>query len=319
LTQAELATRAGVSRQLVGAVETGRHLPRVDAALALAAALGTDVSELFASDPVVVDVLSGATPTDGSMVRLGSVGDRLVSTPARVGSEGWDVADGVVERGRMVRLGDMWPGVVVAGCEPGLETLERVLRQGGIGALAVATSSAAALDSLRAGRVHAAVVHGPSGGLPGVSDGMSVARFGFASWRVGLALPPGLSSTWWARVLAGELGVIQREEGAAVQRAFEQATVGSEVPGPRTGGHLLAAREAMATGLPAVTIEPAALAVGARFHSLEWHQAELWVDEAWIRDRGVEEMLGVATSAFFRRRLQAVGGYDLDIIGTRVA
>jgi DNA-binding XRE family transcriptional regulator len=43
LTQAELAARAGVSRQLVGAVEVGRHLPRVDAALALAAALNVDV------------------------------------------------------------------------------------------------------------------------------------------------------------------------------------------------------------------------------------------------------------------------------------
>ena len=47
LTQAELAARAGVSRQLVVAVETGVNRPAVDAALGLARALGTTVEELF--------------------------------------------------------------------------------------------------------------------------------------------------------------------------------------------------------------------------------------------------------------------------------
>lgn len=42
LTPGELAGRAGVSRRLVGAVEAGRHLPRVAAAAALTAALGVD-------------------------------------------------------------------------------------------------------------------------------------------------------------------------------------------------------------------------------------------------------------------------------------
>jgi DNA-binding transcriptional ArsR family regulator/DNA-binding XRE family transcriptional regulator len=48
LTQAQLAELAGVSRQLVGAVEADRHLPRVDAAVRLAAALSTTVEELLA-------------------------------------------------------------------------------------------------------------------------------------------------------------------------------------------------------------------------------------------------------------------------------
>ena len=48
LTQAELAERAGVSRQLVAAVEAGRNVPAVDAALRLAGALGTTADELFA-------------------------------------------------------------------------------------------------------------------------------------------------------------------------------------------------------------------------------------------------------------------------------
>src|ERR1039458_5311546 len=51
LTQTELAARAGVSRQLVAAVEADRNTPAADAAIGLAPALATSVEELFASRP----------------------------------------------------------------------------------------------------------------------------------------------------------------------------------------------------------------------------------------------------------------------------
>ncbi|MBV9534199.1 MAG: helix-turn-helix transcriptional regulator, partial [Solirubrobacterales bacterium] len=60
LSQTELAARAGVSRQLVAAVEAGRNTPAVDAALRLARALATTVEELFcAPAPRVVAALGG--------------------------------------------------------------------------------------------------------------------------------------------------------------------------------------------------------------------------------------------------------------------
>lgn len=318
LTQGELAVRASVSRQMVGAVEAGRHLPRVDAALSLAAALGVDVNELFGSPPKVVDVVSGSRPLEGAAVRLGWVGDRLVSSSARVGGDGWDVADGVMEGGRVVRFADVRPGVVVAGCEPGLETVEHLLRQGGRGGLAVATSSAVALAALENGRVHAAVIHAPDGGLPRAPAG--VVRFHLTAWRVGLAIPFDLGSSWWAQLLAGEVEVVQREEGASVQQTFERAVGGrGVVSGPRASGHVMAARHAAAAGLPAVTIEPAARAAATGFHPLDRHVAELWVDGRWLTDRGVEDLLDLIGRSSFRRRLETVGGYELDALGKRVA
>jgi DNA-binding XRE family transcriptional regulator/molybdate-binding protein len=319
LTQGELATRAGVSRQLVGAVEAGRHLPRVDAGLALAAALGVDVGRLFGSDGVASDVVSGLKPEDGSVVRLGWVGDRIVTAPARIGGDGWEAADAVAEGGRMAPFGDLNPGAVVAGCEPGLETLEHLLRQGGSGALSVATSSGAALDALVAGRAHAAVVHGPLGKLPSVPSAPAVVRVRLTGWQVGLAIPPDIGSSWWQQVLDGELAVVQRESGAAVQRTFEEAVGGSTTSGPRVGGHVVAARHGAAAGMPALTVEPAALAVGAEFHPLDRHEVELWVGEEWTADRGVEQLIDLISSSRFRRRLETVGGYDLDRIGSRVA
>jgi DNA-binding XRE family transcriptional regulator len=318
LTQEQLAIRAGVSRQLVGAVEAGRHLPRVDAALALAGALGVDVAHLFGSEPAVIDVATGKVPADQSPVRVGWVGDRMVTAPIRLGSDGWDAADAVIEAGQAEMLGDLLPGVVMAGCEPALETLEHLLRRRGAGAVAVATSSAGALDALVAGRVHAAVVHGPPGELPPLADDTAVVRFGLTGWRVGLAVPVDAPPTWWAQVRSGELQVVQREPGAVVQRTFE-AAVGRRVEGPRVGGHLKSARTGSASGLPAVTIEPAALAVGSRFHSLDHHVAEMWVEAGWIADRSVEALLDLVSSGSFRRRLELVGAYELGSLGTRVA
>jgi DNA-binding XRE family transcriptional regulator len=315
-TQGELATLAGVSRQLIGAVEAGRHLPRVDAALALAAALGADVGALFGGRLPAVDVVSGMGPVDGSPVRAGLVGDRVVTAPARIGSDGWDVADGVVKGDHVSMLVTSRPGVVLAGCEPGLETVEHLARQGGALAVTVSTSSTRAIEALVDGRVHGAVVHGPTGGLP-APPGVIV-RFRLTAWRVGLAIPPGLSSAWWQAVVAGELPVVQREPGAMVQRTFVEA-VGIGVRGPVVGGHVPAARQAMSTGVPGLTIEPAAVAFGAGFHPLGRHEAELWVDERWMGERAVEDALAVIGGEAFRRRLAAVGGYDLEGIGSRTA
>jgi DNA-binding XRE family transcriptional regulator len=320
LTQTELAARAGVSRQSIGAIESGRHLPRVDAALALAAALEVGVDDLFGSDPVPVDVISGVVVADGSSVRIGRVGERLVTAPARVGTQGWDVADGTVAAGVLHPFGRHASGLVVAGCEPGLEVLERLLREGGMGAVAAAGSSATAVAALEAGRVHAAVVHGPQVRPVREPRGVTVERFRVAQWYAGLAAPGDAVGAWWDEALSGRVPVVQREKGAGVQRAFEEAVEPSRlpVPGPRVGSHLEAARRAMVSGVPAVTIEPAALAMGAAFHPLESHVAQLWVATEWLNDRVVTEALNVMVGQPFQARLAAVGGYDLAGSGTRL-
>ena len=47
LSQSELAVACGLSRPLISAVETGRHAPSVNAAIAISKTLGTSVAELF--------------------------------------------------------------------------------------------------------------------------------------------------------------------------------------------------------------------------------------------------------------------------------
>jgi transcriptional regulator with XRE-family HTH domain len=320
LTQEDLAVRAGVSRQLVGAVEAGRHLPRVDAAVAIARVLGAPVEDLLApAASEVVGVL--APPRDGQPVRVARVGDLLVCVPARPAGESWAVADAVVHGGTVDLIDAERPAAVVAGCDPALGLIERLVGPGtDPGVLAVSTSSSAAVATLRAGHVHAAVVHGPAGRLPAAPKG--VHRFLVTRWQVGLVAPPDLPRGWAGRALAGRVKVVQREAGAGSQTAFERAAkaAGASLPieGPRVAGHVEAAQRAATGGIPAVSIEPAALATGLAFHALEEHVSELWVAGDHLGDPGVRRFTDELTGARLHRRLEAIGGYDLTDCGTAV-
>lgn len=292
----------------------GRHVPRVDAALAIAAALDANVVDLFGSERPVANVWTGESFANGQLVRAAAIGDRLVATPVDAIHQQWDVADGVASDGTLEWLGALpQPGLVVVGCEPGMVILERLLRNRGAGALAALSSNVVALEVLAAGRAHAAVMHGPRGSL---RPSPRIERFRIASWQVGLASRGGRD--WVGAALAGRRKVIQREQGAGVQQSFETATGGISVAGPVVGGHLEAAERSRLTGLPAVTIEPAAVAAGLQFHPLATHECELWVDERWRNDSVVTHGLEAMASQQFTKRLAAIGGYDLEGIGSRI-
>jgi putative transcriptional regulator len=53
LSQAELAKAMEVSRQTINAIETGRYLPSLPLALALARYFGTSVEEMFSDSGAV--------------------------------------------------------------------------------------------------------------------------------------------------------------------------------------------------------------------------------------------------------------------------
>lgn len=321
LTQAQLARRAGVSRQLVGAVEAGRQLPRVDAAARLASALDSTVEELLADEPRGVTGIDGTPLAAGTLVRLGRVGGRLVGAEVAAVGEGWEVADGVVGGGDVELLPGAAPGAVVVGCDPALSLADRIVReQRGPRVMAVPASSALAADALAAGRAHAGLVHGAPHDLP--HPPVEVRRWRLARWRVGLAAPPPAPRRWWDAALAGQVSVVQREPGAAAQATFARAVAarGGEAPGgPRVGGHVEAAQRAARDGLVAVTIEPAAIAAGLAFHPLEEHEGQVWVAAEHTDDDGVGALAEVLASQAFRRRVEAVGGYDLTDVGREVA
>src|SRR4051795_6986000 len=123
LSQSALARAAGVSRQAVGAVEAGLHRPSVDAALAMAAAVGRSVEELFGPGPERSEAVLGSDLPDGTALLAARVGDRVVHEAASeaLAFEGWPRANAVMEAGHPKLLpGADMDGRVIVGCDPAL-------------------------------------------------------------------------------------------------------------------------------------------------------------------------------------------------------
>ncbi len=325
LTQAELAERAGVSRQLVGGVEAGRHVPSVDAAIRLARALDVAVEDLFGPpDAPAVSVL-GAELDEGAPVLAGRVGDRLVAAPLgtlAMGDAAWATPDGVVEGGVVRLLAGAQPaGLVVVGCDPVLGVCDSLLNRGGARRMvAVPGSTGSGIAALAAGRAHAAVVHGPEGRLP--APPVPVRRIHLARWRVGIGVGGGGTASLEG-VLAGAVPLVQREESAASQQALVRSASAAGVAPPpaaaTAAGHIDAARRAALAACAGVTFEPAAHRHGLAFLSLETHVVEIWVDERWRDHPGARALGDLLTSAEFTQRVGLVGGYDLRDCGAVVA
>jgi len=322
MTQAELAGRARVSRQLVAAAEAGHHTPAVDAAIRIAQALSCSVEELFTAPPAGVVGVLGDTPAEGAVLRLARVGELLVGAEPGdhgVAGGGWEAPDAVWRAGRLELLpGAVAAGLALAGCDPALGIAEGMLRgRGAHSLLAVPAPTGAALEALARGRVHAAIVHGPAGALP--EPPIPVLRLHFARWQVGLA-SAGPPATLEA-VLGGTVAVVQRDPQAASQQALARAAAvaGATLPpGPRADGHIEAARMAAILGCAAVTTEAAARAFGLRFTALEEHTVQLWVASRWEREPAVETLGELLAGAAFIERVAQFAGYELTGCGTRV-
>jgi DNA-binding XRE family transcriptional regulator len=320
LTQAELAERAGVSRQLVTSAEAGRHAPAVDAALRIARVLGEPVETLFGEAPAAAarSVLGGPL-REGEAVVAGRVGSRLSASPLAglaAGDASWAMPDGIVEGGEVRLFAGAQPaGLVVVGCDPVLGLCDQLLsRSGGRAVVAVAGTTGSAVAALAGGRAHAALVHGPDGGLPEPPG--PVRRVHVTRWRVGIGLGARRRAWTLEAVLAGRVPLVQREESAASQQALVRAAGGAVPPAAaRARGHVEAARHAAIAGWAAVTFEPAAHQHGLAFLPLEGHRVELWLDERWLDHPGAQALLNLLRSAAFRERVRLVGGYDLEGCG----
>ncbi|HZO62499.1 MAG TPA: helix-turn-helix domain-containing protein [Gaiellaceae bacterium] len=326
LSQAELAGLAGVSRQLVGAAESGRHFPAVDAALRIARALGASVEEVFGGaeteEEAPARLVDGAPP--GAPLRVARVGGERVAVPlGDPGGRGFfSLPDGVAGEDGAVRVlpGAQLDGLVVAGCDPALGIAEALLGSHGANRLvAVYESTGRAVALLAERLVHGALVHGPEGALP--EPPVPVRRWRVGAWQAGIAYAPALGHPSLEALTAGGIELAQRDETAASQQALRRALLGLHAeppPGPIVGGHLEAARRTSIGGGAAVSMEPAAEAFRVGFLPLETHVVDLWVDERWRDHAGVALLVDVLRSARFRERVAALGSYDLTDAGTEL-
>jgi DNA-binding XRE family transcriptional regulator len=310
LSQHDLATRAGVSRSLVAAIEAGRNTPSVAAGIALARALGVTAEELFADDTgaTVPTAAAAATPlADGDAVRLVRVGDVVVAATCDPLADG-TVADAMVVGGTLRHLpGSREDGVLVLGCDPALRLIERMAPPD----LRIVTGHATSGDSIAAlsdRRCHAAVVHAVDGAPARLPE--AVAQTAIARWRVGIAanVPADEIAD---RLDDGRLALVCQSPTANAQVAVERWLLGHDLGRVRRAGlardHLEAARLASGDGIAAVTYEPASLREGLGLLAVETHRVD-----ALVRldiTAAAAAVADIVTSRAFRARLQSLPGY----------
>jgi molybdopterin molybdotransferase/putative molybdopterin biosynthesis protein len=351
-SQQQLAGMAGVSRQAVSAVEAGHSDPSLRVALALAHALGVTVEELFGpgkAPPLVTARPVAPLGPAGSRVALAPMDGSFVALPlaADTAAQGGFLPAGGVVAGvpasdvasRAVRpIGPPRPTLVVAGCDPALPLLETPLARldPPVGFSWWSCSSGEALRLAGAGLVHAAGAHlrgrkgeyntGPASGQQ-LRHGAEV--IGFAAWREGLVLRPGLAGdvVGLADVAKRGLRLVNREEGSEARHVLdrEAARLGIEpqsLPGYRTRatGHLQVA-SAIAGGMAdaGVASEPAAIAYGLGFLPLTAERFDLVVPASQAGSREVQALRKVLASPWLLTQLASLPGYDSSRCGDHIA
>ncbi|MBX6365999.1 MAG: helix-turn-helix transcriptional regulator, partial [Gemmatimonadetes bacterium] len=137
-SQGELAARAGLSRAAISAIETRRVVPSTAAALALAAALGCAVEDLFAlpTGGRPAEPWAWERPARERRFWRASVGGRVLRYPVEptpVGALPHDgrVLDAAPGEDISPYAGDPARTLVVAGCDPAVGLLAAALARSG--------------------------------------------------------------------------------------------------------------------------------------------------------------------------------------------
>lgn len=214
----------------MSATETGRVVPSVAAALALARALDLTVEDLWGERG---DEAVWAWPPRRADGRywLAEIAGRLLRYPVEPTAAGLLPHDGVSENGspRPTAAGLAADRTLaVAGCDPAAGLLaEALFRRSGVRLLAFVRSSRQALELLRDGQVAVAGIHLGRAGQENRSAAREVAGDGcrllrVASWEEGVALAPALGIRSAAATPRASLRWIAREAGSGARACLDE-------------------------------------------------------------------------------------------------
>lgn len=338
LAQVELAQLAGISRQALGAIETGRAVPSVDVALRIATALGVRVEDLF-GEPATWTVRAPSTDEPGSTRRIvAKVGQRWVTHS--LGEREHEVAaDGIVDGRGQVRLfrppAVTGENVVVMGCAPVLGALcDRLNIEGGRGRFVwLPRPSKASASALIAGEAHVAGMHltDARGGEANAAYLRSAARsrrftlVTLARWEVGLVVARGNPRRIRraSDVADRRVRLINRERDASPRRVLERRLRAEGTRPPREIARTTSHRSVghtIATGAADAgpSVRDTAIGFGLDFVPFQEERFELAVATEALELPEMRRFFDLLTSERGRAELGALG-YDVRQTGDRTA
>jgi putative molybdopterin biosynthesis protein len=353
MTQLELARRTGISRQALGAIESGAYQPGVTAAIAIARALGETVENLFgleAGDPsrrVRAELLGADKAAPPHRVALARVGGRVVAIAQPAVRVALTPAAGVVELAGKGRTEiettrtdeEIDATLLIAGCDPAAAILSEWLarHRAPFAAVVLPCSSTRALGAVLEGRAHAAGLHlrDPRSGeynLAAMRRALGARRAAvvtFARWELGLAIAPGRvrSIRGVADLARPGVRIVNREQGAGARAALDEALAEAGIAGEsvdgygfEVGGHLeVAAAIAAGQADAGFTIRLAAEAFGLAFTSIREERYDFVIPEAELKAPPVRAMLEALNSRRFAREISQLCHYDTSEMGRIIA
>lgn len=349
LSAADLAKRTGVTRQTIHAIEAGNYVPNTAVALKLARELEVTVEELFSLEEsegavvktVEVAVLAPAPEKAGRPLQLSKVGSQWIGVPSTPSPYFLPDSDGVGAPGRKARLlsdeQELAKRLVLAGCDPALSLLSRVLqRTSGVEMVNAPASSRLALDWLKQNRVHVAGTHLEDErtgefNIPYLRDkfpGEDLTVVTFASWEEGFVVAPGNPKKIRevADLFRKNVRFVNREAGAGSRTLLDRLI--RESGGDKTKvrgyesvayGHLAAA-QAVALGEAdgCLATSSAARAFGLDFVAVRRERFDLVLRTESLDLPPVRAMLDILQRASLRRKLEALAGYETARTGSLV-
>jgi molybdate-binding protein/DNA-binding XRE family transcriptional regulator len=343
MSQLDLAASAKLTRQSIGAIESGRSTPSVDVALRLAKILDRSVEELFEhtteADTVVAEP---ARPFVPGRLALAHIAGRWVAHSLQ--RDGLRVAADAISTGQGTRAvqaqllraaSEARANTLIAGCALGLGLLtDRLSPQRGAGRyVALSCSSTVALEALARNHVHVAGVHlvDAKSGNANVADVRRIVRktelvlITLARWEMGLVIAPDQARRIRgpADLVRRGLRVAVREEGSGARRLLDQQLRGLGVATLSgalvTTGHLEVA-QAVAIGAAdtGIATRDAAISFGLHFVPIMEERYDLAMRAQDEQDPRIQRLLNALNTRALCQELSCLG-YDVSQAGARVA
>ena len=355
ITQVELARRANISRQALGAIESGLYQPSVMVAISLAGELGETVENLFADNEEQpcsrIDALwcdpGMAAETAAGKVALARVAGKVVAVPQPAPRLWLSPAAGIPDHigSRRAGVSTYWSQaeidstLLIAGCDPAVALLADWLarHRALVTTVPLRCSSSKALSMLAKGGVHVAGVHlrDPKSGeynLQSVRNAIGrrpLLMINFARWELGLAMTVRnpMAIRGFADLARPGIRIVNREIGSGARLALDEALKELGLRGHRVKGYTnelpghLEIAQAIASGQAdaGVTIRVAAEAYKLAFIPLREERYDLVVLEYESGQGPVKAMLEALNSRRFAREINQLCAYDTDQMGKVIA
>jgi molybdate-binding protein/transcriptional regulator with XRE-family HTH domain len=322
-TQEELARRSGLSRPGISAIETERLIPSAAAALALAAALGCRVEDLFRLRSPRSRESSWAWSPRREPCRYwkADVGGSNKLYPAEETASGVVRHDGVYREGSFegADAADPEHTLVMACCDPAAGLLtEELARTADVRLIALPRASLTALYLVGQELVHVAGVHlttadKPRGNATVVRRELGVGYnlLRVARWEEGIAFAPGRRIRSVRVAMNSNLRWVGREDGSGARQCLNEL-FGNRRPPRRMASDHRGVAEALRNGWAdaGVCLRLVCEEAGLDFLPVREEIYDLCIPKRWEGDHRIQALLHVVRSPSYRRALGDLPGYD---------